>query len=52
MRIDSHHHLWDLSIRDQEWITGDEWQYVITGIVIVLAVWGDNVRRRKTGEIS
>jgi ribose transport system permease protein len=29
-----------------------EWQYVITGIVIVLAVWGDNVRRRKTGEIS
>ena len=43
MRIDSHHHLWDLSIRDQEWITG---------IVIVLAVWGDNVRRRKTGEIS
>ena len=29
-----------------------EWQYVITGIVIVLAVWGDNVRSRKTGEIS
>jgi len=26
MRIDSHHHLWDLSIRDQEWITGDEVQ--------------------------
>ena len=26
MRIDSHHHLWDLSIRDQEWITGDEMQ--------------------------
>ncbi|MDA0259429.1 MAG: hypothetical protein O2903_01215 [Actinobacteria bacterium] len=24
MRIDSHHHLWDLSIRDQEWITGEE----------------------------
>lgn len=29
-----------------------EWQYVITGIVIVLAVWGDNVRRRRAGEIS
>jgi L-fuconolactonase len=26
MRIDSHHHLWDLSIRDQEWITGDKMQ--------------------------
>ena len=23
MRIDSHHHIWDLSVRDQEWITGD-----------------------------
>ena len=23
MRIDSHHHIWDLSIRDQGWITGD-----------------------------
>ena len=29
-----------------------EWQYVITGAVIVLAVWGDNVRRRSAGEIS
>jgi ribose transport system permease protein len=29
-----------------------EWQYVITGIVIVLAVWGDNVRRRRAGEVS
>ncbi|CAB4708773.1 MAG: ABC transporter permease [Actinobacteria bacterium] len=29
-----------------------EWQYVITGIVIVLAVWGDNVRRRRAGETS
>jgi L-fuconolactonase len=26
MRIDSHHHIWDLSVRDQEWITGDEMQ--------------------------
>ena len=26
MRIDSHHHIWDLSIRDQEWIAGDEMQ--------------------------
>jgi L-fuconolactonase len=26
MRIDSHHHLWDLSVRDQEWIVGDEMQ--------------------------
>jgi L-fuconolactonase len=23
MRIDSHHHIWDISVRDQEWITGD-----------------------------
>ena len=23
MRIDSHHHLWDLSIRPQDWMTGD-----------------------------
>ncbi|MGW5868446.1 amidohydrolase family protein [Streptomyces sp. NPDC055239] len=22
-RIDSHHHVWDLSVRDQEWITGE-----------------------------
>ncbi|MFE6159971.1 amidohydrolase family protein [Streptomyces sp. NPDC056486] len=22
-RIDAHHHVWDLSVRDQEWITGD-----------------------------
>ncbi|MFG2502764.1 amidohydrolase family protein [Streptomyces sp. NPDC048441] len=22
-RVDSHHHVWDLSVRDQEWITGD-----------------------------
>lgn len=22
--VDSHHHVWDLSVRDQEWITGDE----------------------------
>ncbi|MEU6769611.1 amidohydrolase family protein [Streptomyces sp. NPDC046853] len=21
--VDSHHHVWDLSVRDQEWITGD-----------------------------
>jgi len=24
MRIDSHHHLWDLSIRPQDWMVGDE----------------------------
>ena len=24
MRIDSHHHVWDLAVRDQSWITGDE----------------------------
>ena len=23
MKIDSHHHLWDLSIRPQEWMVGD-----------------------------
>ena len=26
MRIDSHHHIWDLSARDQSWITGDAMQ--------------------------
>ena len=26
MRIDSHHHIWDLSVRDQDWITGDSMQ--------------------------
>ena len=26
MRIDSHHHIWDLSVRDQEWITGEVMQ--------------------------
>ena len=24
MRIDSHHHVWDLSVRDQDWMVGDE----------------------------
>jgi L-fuconolactonase len=24
MRIDSHHHIWDLTVRDQDWITGDK----------------------------
>ena len=28
MRIDSHHHIWDLSIRDQEWISGGEMQLI------------------------
>jgi L-fuconolactonase len=23
LRIDSHHHVWDLRVRDQEWLTGD-----------------------------
>jgi ribose transport system permease protein len=27
-----------------------EWQYVVVGIVILLAVYGDNVRRRRAGE--
>ena len=22
--IDAHHHVWDLSVRDQDWITGQE----------------------------
>ena len=22
--IDAHHHVWDLTVRDQEWITGEE----------------------------
>jgi len=26
MSVDAHHHVWDLSIRDQEWITGPELQ--------------------------
>lgn len=26
MRVDAHHHLWDLSVRDQDWITGPELQ--------------------------
>ena len=26
MRIDSHHHIWDLAVRDQDWITGEELQ--------------------------
>jgi len=26
VRIDSHHHIWDLSVRDQEWITGEVMQ--------------------------
>jgi ribose transport system permease protein len=29
-----------------------EWQYVVVGIVILLAVYGDNVRRRRAGESS
>lgn len=24
MIVDSHHHLWDLTVRDQDWLTGDE----------------------------
>ncbi|WP_329371435.1 amidohydrolase family protein [Streptomyces sp. NBC_01483] len=26
VRVDAHHHLWDLSVRDQDWITGPELQ--------------------------
>ena len=24
LRIDSHHHIWDLSVRAQDWMQGDE----------------------------
>jgi L-fuconolactonase len=34
MRIDSHHHIWDLSVRDQEWITGDAMQPIRKNFVI------------------
>ena len=34
MRIDSHHHIWDLSVRDQEWITGDAMQPIRRNFVI------------------
>lgn len=26
MTVDAHHHVWDLSVRDQDWITGPELQ--------------------------
>ncbi|GAX49224.1 amidohydrolase family protein [Streptomyces olivochromogenes] len=26
MRVDAHHHVWDLSVRDQDWITGPQLQ--------------------------
>jgi len=29
-----------------------EWQYVVVGAVIIIAVFSDNVRRRRAGEIS
>ena len=29
-----------------------EWQYVVVGVVIIIAVFGDNVRRRRAGDIS
>jgi L-fuconolactonase len=34
MRIDSHHHIWDLSIRDQEWIKGDAMQPIRKNFII------------------
>ena len=34
MRIDSHHHLWYLSIRDQEWITGEEMKPIRKNFVV------------------
>jgi len=34
MRIDSHHHIWNLSVRDQEWITGDAMQPIRRNFVI------------------
>ena len=24
MTVDAHHHVWDLAVRDQDWITGPE----------------------------
>ena len=27
-----------------------EWQYVVVGVVIVIAVYTDNIRRRRAGE--
>ena len=29
-----------------------EWQYVVVGAVILLAVYGDNLRRRRAGDTS
>ena len=29
-----------------------EWQYVVVGVVIIFAVWSDNVRRRRAGDVS
>jgi len=34
VRIDSHHHIWDLSVRDQEWITGEVMQPIRRNFVI------------------
>ena len=34
MRIDSHHHIWDLSVRDQGWITGEVMQPIRRNFVI------------------
>jgi L-fuconolactonase len=34
MRIDSHHHIWDLSVRDQEWIAGEMMQPIRRNFVI------------------
>ncbi|MEV0738579.1 amidohydrolase family protein [Streptomyces sp. NPDC050549] len=28
MTVDAHHHVWDLSVRDQDWITGPELQQI------------------------
>lgn len=29
-----------------------EWQYVVVGVVILLAVYGDNLRRRRAGDTT
>jgi L-fuconolactonase len=34
MRIDSHHHIWDLSVRNQEWITGEEMKPIRRNFVV------------------
>jgi L-fuconolactonase len=34
MRIDSHHHIWDLNVRPQTWMQGDELKPISRTILI------------------